>query len=282
MRIDAAEFVPKGVPSKSTKNAAIASNSTLSAHSPEFIPGLPLASTGVEDGPATWGGTYTGCQVSANSSANCHGYIDQDQFFTPQILQAEDNKGMLLAASEKDDQVENEDVSSTAADSCSRGGSGSSGASVTGSASGSTTRSDVSSSEVVGSVSVTKRRLCWEVIPSLEGENEEAEQQVLRLFEAPKGESFRSPRFFVAGVTLQLLLLPTGSSLTDDGFCTITLLSEEKTKLKFELFLNGRGSGTKVMIGQRFSCDFRRPRGPLSNVEIGVEVYANLLYAGFF
>ena len=35
---------------------------------------------------------------------------------------------------------------------------------------------------------------------------------------------------------------------------------QEKAKLKFELFLNGRRSGTKVMLGQKFSFSARKPR----------------------
>ena len=38
-------------------------------------------------------------------------------------------------------------------------------------------------------------------------------------------------------------------------FCVglVDLACQEKTKLKFELFLNGRRSGAKVMLGQKFS-----------------------------
>jgi hypothetical protein len=85
---------------------------------------------------------------------------------------------------------------------------------------------------------------------------------------------------------LRLALFPTGAAFTEEGSSAVALLCEEKAKLKFELFLNARSSGTKVMLGKKFSCDFPRPdrkdadhRSDL--VVVGVEMHENLLYTGF-
>mmetsp|Transcript_32392 Transcript_32392/g.75225 ORF Transcript_32392/g.75225 Transcript_32392/m.75225 type:complete len:219 (-) Transcript_32392:102-758(-) len=82
------------------------------------------------------------------------------------------------------------------------------------------------------------RRLHWEVPGSWE-----------ELQHATRGERCESPGFTAAGASLRLELFPTGSALTPEGDCAVALVSEERTKLKFELFLNGRSSGAKVLLG---------------------------------
>lgn len=123
-----------------------------------------------------------------------------------------------------------------------------------------------------GSLRVEGRRLHWDV----PGEWEE-----LRLM--PHGECLTSPRFCVAGsFPLQLTLFPTGAALTEAGNSAVGLVCEEKAKLKFELFFISKSSGMKVMLGKRFSCDFRQPElSHGSTVTVGVEVHENLLWTGF-
>jgi len=125
----------------------------------------------------------------------------------------------------------------------------------------------------VGALIVEGRRLLWEVAPGWEE---------LRQF--PHGECIKSPPFSVAGVSpCQLALYPSGANLTAEGDCAVSLLCEEKAKLKFELFLNARSSGMKVLLGKSFTCDFRRPSsGRLSGASaVGIQVHENLFYAGF-
>lgn len=104
-----------------------------------------------------------------------------------------------------------------------------------------------------------------------------------RLLDVPKGESLRSPCFSAAGVaSLQLAFFPKGTSLTGKGDCALALQCEDKTKLKFELFLNAKTSGSKVLLGKKFSCDFRQPdMGGDTHVVVSVQVHENLVYAGF-
>ncbi|CAE8622214.1 unnamed protein product [Polarella glacialis] len=102
----------------------------------------------------------------------------------------------------------------------------------------------------------------------------------LQLSEVPPGQCLLSPKFCVAGVLLQLGFFPAGADLTGEGNCAVSVLCQEKTKLKFEVFLNGRGSGTKVMLGQKFSCDFRRPTSGVSSPVVSLEIHGNLLYGG--
>uniref|UniRef100_A0A7S1AK76 Uncharacterized protein n=1 Tax=Noctiluca scintillans TaxID=2966 RepID=A0A7S1AK76_NOCSC len=93
------------------------------------------------------------------------------------------------------------------------------------------------------------------------------------------GKSLESARFCVAGNVLRVAFFPAGATYTSDGDCAVALLSDEKTKLKFELFLNDRSSGTKVLLGSKFSCDFRTPRiGGQDGIVIGVQVHENLVF----
>lgn len=122
-----------------------------------------------------------------------------------------------------------------------------------------------------GKVRVEGRRLSWE----LAGPWEE-------LRHLPQGESLASPWFNVAGVPLQLEFFPSGTKLAAEGASSVALMCEDKAKLKFEVFLNERSSGSKVMLGKKFSCDFRHPSpGPTGKTVVGIQVHENLLYAGF-
>merc|ERR1712066_720156 len=99
-----------------------------------------------------------------------------------------------------------------------------------------------------GLLRVEGRRLYWEVHGGWS-----------ELRQVPRGECIQSSLFSAAGVFLRLALFPAGAALTEEGNSAVALLCEEKAKLKFELFLNSRSSGTKVMLGKKFSCDFPRP-----------------------
>jgi len=118
---------------------------------------------------------------------------------------------------------------------------------------------------------VQDRRLFWELTEALD-----------ELLQVPRGSCRESPWFGVAGVRLQLAFFPTGTGLTDAGDCAVALRSEEKTKLKFELFLNKKSSGMKVMLGKKFSCDFRQPQASGdAKVTVSIEVHENLMYSWF-
>lgn len=131
---------------------------------------------------------------------------------------------------------------------------------------------DAQAEEVRGNLRVEGQRLHWE-LPGPWAE----------LTQVPRGTSLISPRFSVAGVSsLRLALFPLGASLTAKGDCAVALLCEERAKLKFELFLNARSSGMKVMLGKKFSCDFRAPEsGFAGDLQVSVQVHENLFYAGF-
>lgn len=94
-----------------------------------------------------------------------------------------------------------------------------------------------------GVLSVHGRKLLW----TLTGRDCQSCNDLFVLDEWPQGEGVESQRFVVAGVILRLVFFPAGSALTGDGDCAVGLLSEDKAKLKFELFLNDRRSGTKVI-----------------------------------
>lgn len=136
----------------------------------------------------------------------------------------------------------------------------------------------------IACLQVKGRRLLWDVRGTVvEGEGIPVGN--LALSGMACGECLESPIFWVAGVYLRLAFYPSGTAHTEEGDCAVALLSEEKAKLKFELFLDSRSSGRKVMLGKRFACDFRQPAGLAADdgaVTVGVEVHANLLYAGLF
>jgi len=122
-----------------------------------------------------------------------------------------------------------------------------------------------------GVMRIKGRRLYWEISA---GPDE--------FREIAQGKCLESPTFCVAGTSLRLAFFPSGETFTGEGNFAVGALCEEKTKLKFELFLNSRSSGMKVMLGKKFSCDFRQPEmDGSSRVEIGIEVHENLFYAGF-
>mmetsp|Transcript_335 Transcript_335/g.1156 ORF Transcript_335/g.1156 Transcript_335/m.1156 type:complete len:260 (-) Transcript_335:107-886(-) len=110
-----------------------------------------------------------------------------------------------------------------------------------------------SNGEVQGNVQIEGLQLQWH-LPGVDTDG---------LY--PRGSCMRSPPFFAAGASLQLTYYPQGEKLTAEGDVAIGLISKEKTKLKFELFLNTRSSGMKVMLGSKFSCDFRRLESPESS-----------------
>lgn len=122
-----------------------------------------------------------------------------------------------------------------------------------------------------GTLQVQGQRLCWELAEAVDG-----------LLQVPRGSCRESPWFGVAGVRLQLTFFPTGTGLTDAGDSAVALQSDEKTKLKFELFLNQKSSGMKVMLGKKFSCDFRQPQaGGDAKMAVGIEVHENLMHSWF-
>mmetsp|Transcript_54362 Transcript_54362/g.100398 ORF Transcript_54362/g.100398 Transcript_54362/m.100398 type:complete len:267 (+) Transcript_54362:58-858(+) len=124
-----------------------------------------------------------------------------------------------------------------------------------------------SNGEVHGEVLIEGLHLQWH-LPG--GDNAE-------LF--PRSSCMRSPPFFAAGAPLQLTFYPQGEKLTAEGDVAVGLISKEKTKLKFELFFNSRTSGMKVMLGSKFSCDFRQTESAehsSSPVVVSILLHENL------
>lgn len=68
-----------------------------------------------------------------------------------------------------------------------------------------------------------------------------------------------SPTFWVAGVNAKLRAAYEEQSDGPDsgGLCHLTLECETKTKMKFELAVNGRRSGPKVCLGKKFSTTIK-------------------------
>mmetsp|Transcript_55942 Transcript_55942/g.111162 ORF Transcript_55942/g.111162 Transcript_55942/m.111162 type:complete len:258 (-) Transcript_55942:152-925(-) len=234
MRVEAAVFVPAAVvqqqpqTSEGTEAPLLPPrvSKELSASSPEFVPGVPLA--GGADGPTPEG--HDGSE-SATVAVEGYGhmmpagrcllgndsytYMDPREFFTPVLL-------------------------------------------------------DTISTEH-GTLQVQGQRLCWELAEAVD-----------ELLQVPRGSCRESPWFGVAGVRLQLTFFPTGTGLTDAADSAVALQSDEKTKLKFQLFLNQKTSGMKVMLGKKFSCDFRQPQaGGDAKVAVGIEVHENLMHSWF-
>jgi hypothetical protein len=122
-----------------------------------------------------------------------------------------------------------------------------------------------------GSLQIEGQRVLWDV-PGVWEE----------LSQTPRDQCLTSRHFSVAGSwPLRLAFFPTGAALTEDGNSAVGLICEEKQKLKFELFLNARSSGMKVMLGKKFSCDFRQPQASEGTITVGAEVHENLYFAGF-
>jgi len=245
MRVEAAEFVPAAAVQQQPQNSdgieapllPSRVSKELSASSPEFVPGAPLAGWeenkglskhtkeftdyGGADGPTPEGlGGSEGATVAVEdyghmmpAGDDSYNYIDPQEFFTPVLLET------------------------------------------------------VSTEH--GTLQVQGQRLCWELA-----------EDVDELLQVPRGSCRESPWFGVAGVRLQLTFFPTGAGLTDAGNSAVALQSDEKTKLKFELFLNQKSSGMKVMLGKKFSCDFRQPQaGGDAKVAVGIEVHENLMHS---
>eukprot|EP00397_Hematodinium_sp_SG-2012_P038469 GEMP01041851.1.p1 GENE.GEMP01041851.1~~GEMP01041851.1.p1 ORF type:complete len:369 (+),score=80.87 GEMP01041851.1:530-1636(+) len=81
----------------------------------------------------------------------------------------------------------------------------------------------------------------------------EVEENVVvwRVNNVDKVELF-SPSFWVAGVNAKL-----GIAYASQGICHVSLVCEHKTKLKFDVSVNGRRSGAKVCIGKQFSTTIK-------------------------
>mmetsp|Transcript_88941 Transcript_88941/g.108795 ORF Transcript_88941/g.108795 Transcript_88941/m.108795 type:complete len:263 (-) Transcript_88941:13-801(-) len=262
MRVDAAEFVP------STWVTAHAAQSrppvSLSAASPVFVPGGKGAWNGqAQEWPGQW--EQTAWQPASETpmpyAADFSGpmsYVDEESFLTPQLLS--DEPAVAASGSTSPKSNGEEDAPAEADDpwpsSHSQASAGSAGL-------------GAESRPKVGFLRVQGRRLQWHL--------ERGRDLGL---EWSRGRGVDSPKFSVAGVTLRLAFFPTGTSLTSDGQCAVAVLCEEKAKLKFELFLNGRRSGSKVMLGQSFSCDFRAD--PVESIEVSLEVQSNLSYTTFY
>eukprot|EP00747_Dinoflagellata_sp_TGD_P098484 gnl/TRDRNA2_/TRDRNA2_167466_c3_seq2.p1 gnl/TRDRNA2_/TRDRNA2_167466_c3~~gnl/TRDRNA2_/TRDRNA2_167466_c3_seq2.p1 ORF type:complete len:286 (+),score=65.50 gnl/TRDRNA2_/TRDRNA2_167466_c3_seq2:56-913(+) len=283
MRADAAEFVPGGgswnPPEFVPGGAATESVATdasgevppskpkgLSADAPEFVfrPGGSQADHGVDGSPDVYAGDYmAGGEYLPHTAMGMFPRTPEELelFFTPQLVdrieqaekpQKEGAEDGALEASEEDAQQEEEDDEEERS-----------------------VKAELSEGESKsgGFLRVEGRRLTWEV-QGWEG-----------LRDLARGECLTSAAFGVAGVSpLRLILYPNGEALTGEGWCAAGLLSEsqEKAKLKFEVFFNGRSSGMKVLLGKTFTCDFRRPDASHSGgLTIGMEVHENLLWTGF-
>eukprot|EP00933_Yihiella_yeosuensis_P030356 TRINITY_DN24003_c1_g1_i1.p1 TRINITY_DN24003_c1_g1~~TRINITY_DN24003_c1_g1_i1.p1 ORF type:complete len:287 (+),score=66.96 TRINITY_DN24003_c1_g1_i1:156-1016(+) len=286
MNAEAAVFVPGGaavtdvsaddnVNYASRMNESLQGWSGFSTETPEFIPG----------GSAWQAAEYS----AADTEAEACGYMDQDQFLTPQIFPDEDRRieeddqenRKCVAEVDAENEETAEDVDSTVAGSSNRGGS-------SGSSCGR------NSCSTVGSLRIDGHRLHWHIHSGNTGPEESENSgcvsassengrlpRNLALHEVAKGECLKSQRFWVAGASLQIGFFPAGEPLTGEGHCAVAVFSEEKTKLKFEVVLNGKSSGSKVLLGQRFSCDFKKQDLTDAQVTVSLEVYANLL-CGFY
>lgn len=338
MREDAAEFVPGSlIGNSSAASDEDTKKRTLSADTPEFIPGAALAEDQTQAWqPETrngyWSAAYGSSQDNGMSAYEENfGYVDEEHFLTPRLLSEEELQQLLVwereakatergesadASSEavKKDTEEGGDAQAMATESTDmwpalgevgtkgkkgkRGGKGGKGAPASATVAqsyaassqeskqqgGSAVIPEVTVDEIpegMGSLRVDGRKLVW-TISSVDCSKREPRP----LDSIPQGESIRSCKFCVAGVVLQLAFFPSGTNLTGEGDCAVGVHGGEKAKLKFQLFLNGRGSGTKVMLGQKFSCDFKKPNmsGTVEGqvIEIGIEIFSNLLYTGFY
>mmetsp|Transcript_16740 Transcript_16740/g.19930 ORF Transcript_16740/g.19930 Transcript_16740/m.19930 type:complete len:250 (-) Transcript_16740:18-767(-) len=249
MRVDAVEFVPSGT--RLGPNA-FHPGPQLSAASPAFVPGSYQA---------PWGPAAEASYVSADHFAETISYVDEESFLTPQLLdepQASVPSTLGSPKSSGEDGVADADPWPSNHSQVSNSSTG---------------LSDSVPRPCAGTLTVEGRRLQWHLEENGLGQGEAF----------PRGRGVDSPKFSVAGVTLRLVFFPAGTSLTDgDGQCAVAVVSEEKAKLKFELFLNGRRSGMKVMLGQSFSCDFRSSGGADPRSCVALEVHGNLSYAGFY
>jgi len=227
-------------------------------------------------------------------------YVDEDTFLTPQPMEETDalqsapispksGRDALddINFSEQADKVHQSGPSSNSQASCHSRGSSQAGTidlersrqcELTGTGCAASSTCPSATAGCCGVLSVHGRKLHW----TLTGSDCQSCRD-FALDEWPQGEGVESPKFVVAGVALRLTFFPAGAPVTGDGDCAVGVLCEDKAKLKFELFLNGRRSGTKVMLGQKFSCDFRRPEfaSEADMITVALEVYSNLFYFGF-
>jgi len=63
-----------------------------------------------------------------------------------------------------------------------------------------------------------------------------------------------SPTFMIADVKVQI-----GVAVEVGGLCLVSLECESKTRMKFELSVNGKRSGPKVCLGKKFSTTIKLP-----------------------
>jgi len=63
-----------------------------------------------------------------------------------------------------------------------------------------------------------------------------------------------SPMFLIADVKVQI-----GIAYEVGGLCQVCLECETKTRMKFELSVNGKRSGPKVCLGKKFSTTIKLP-----------------------
>lgn len=77
----------------------------------------------------------------------------------------------------------------------------------------------------------------------------------------PQNFCISSPLFGVERApSLQLVFYPCGGRTAEQGQCTVALLrGPDCAGLKFELTLNGRGTGPKACVSQRYLGDFPQP-----------------------
>eukprot|EP00435_Cladocopium_sp_Y103_P039795 s2557_g10.t1 len=269
MRVDATEFVPSGTWSALQRPAP-----KLSAASPVFVPGASGAAGYGQAKPwqsqAEWG-EHDWQPAAEHPYADFSEpiYVDEESFLTPQLLpdsepelpepvEAASSRGSPKSTGEAVETGEVDDVPDADPWPSNRSQASQSSAGL-----------GAASRPRAGTLRVQQRQLRWLLDEGPDFGHD-----------WPRGRGVDSPKFSVAGVTLRLVFFPSGTALTSDGQCAVAVLCEEKTKLKFELFLNGRRSGSKVMLGQSFSCDFRVDRTTAA-VEVGIEVQSNLSYAGF-
>eukprot|EP00913_Durusdinium_trenchii_P015039 g14104.t1 len=225
MRVDATEFVPAnyqwGQPTERPQ---------LSANTPAFVPGAAQAPWTSE---WVWQEHPEAAEYSAAFQEE--DAFDEESFLTPQLLPESSGVPQSASLSPKSSQEDDGNPPDWDPGLSSQASSHAAAGSGAGSAAGGSTVLPR-----LGVLAVEGRRLQW----CIEGS---------KLSELSELSSVESQKFSVAGVLLRLAFFPNGTSMTGDGDCAVA----EKTKLKFELFLNGRRSGAKVMLGQKFSCDFR-------------------------
>ncbi|CAK8988850.1 unnamed protein product [Durusdinium trenchii] len=221
MRVDATEFVPAnyqwGQPTERPQ---------LSANTPAFVPGAAQAPWTSE---WVWQEHPEAAEYSAAFQEE--DAFDEESFLTPQLLPESSGVPQSASLSPKSSQEDDGNPPDWDPGLSSQASSHAAAGSGAGSAAGGSTVLPR-----LGVLAVEGRRLQWCIEGSDVGFSPE---------DCAQGEGVESQKFSVAGVLLRLAFFPNGTSMTGDGDCAVAVLCEEKTKLKFELFLNGRRSGAK-------------------------------------